>query len=68
MTIEEYVAELEKSVNNFDSNFVTAIKDWTPNDKLYVYLHKIQLNYMKSYYKEMDEMHRQLKWIRAQTS
>lgn len=68
MTIDEYVTHLESKVNNFDAQFVTEVKDWSPNDKLYVFLHKIQLYHMNNFYSELNHTHQQLKWIRAQTS
>jgi hypothetical protein len=68
MTTDEYVAKLEDKVKMFDDKFVEETKDWATSDKLYVYLHKIQLEYMRQFSEDMDWVSRQVKWIRAQTS
>lgn len=46
MNMEEYVASLESQV---DPTLVEDIKDWATETKLYMYLHNIQLGYMREY-------------------
>lgn len=68
MTPDEYIVRLETRVKEFDPEFVEETKDWSLSDKLYVYLHKIQLDYMSKYYMDLQKVHHQLMWIRNQTS
>lgn len=68
MTIDEYVAKLEHQVMKFDEVFVKDVKDWSPSDKLYVYLHKIQLEHMNRFSYDLELVNRNMKFIRAQTS
>jgi len=46
MTLEEYVAELTFAV---DARLVEETKDWSTENKMYVYLHNIQLSFMSLY-------------------
>ena len=46
MTLEEYVAELTFAV---DTRLVEETKDWSTENKMYVYLHNIQLSFMSLY-------------------
>jgi hypothetical protein len=61
MTPDEYVKKLEQRVSMFDSAFVTSIRDWSVSDRLYVCLHKIQLNYMNHYLTELEDIKEALK-------
>jgi len=46
MTLEEYVAELTFAV---DARLVEETKDWSTENKMYMYLHNIQLSFMSLY-------------------
>jgi len=46
MTLEEYVAELTFAV---DARLIEETKDWSTENKMYVYLHNIQLSFMSLY-------------------
>ncbi len=46
MNVSQFVYNLESDV---DPNLVEQLRDWSDNDKLYVYLHSIQLEHMKQF-------------------
>lgn len=46
MTLDEYVSELAFAV---DPRLVEETKDWSTENKMYVYLHNIQLSFMSLY-------------------
>jgi hypothetical protein len=50
MTIEEYVDGLKKIV---PEHFIESTKDWSTSDKMYVFLHYIQLSTMDKISKEL---------------
>jgi hypothetical protein len=53
MTQDEYVLQLEKQV---DPALVEAFKDWPADTKLYMYIHNIQLAYMKDFQKSVQKL------------
>ena len=46
MTVEEYVNNLKLIVN---PTLVEATKDWSDSDKMYVFLHSIQIQQMEEF-------------------
>ena len=44
MTTEEYVENLKQLV---PAHFIECTKDWSTSDKMYVFLHYIQLKHME---------------------
>ena len=53
MTLDEYILVLEKDV---DPELIQCIQDWPNDTKLYMYLHNIQLAYMKEFSQRLQEM------------
>ena len=53
MNLEQYVKSLEPQV---DPNLVWEIREWTYDNKLYMYLHNIQLAYMAEFKQLLLEM------------
>ena len=61
MTIEDYVENLKTLV---PANFIESTKDWSTSDKMYVFLHFIQLKKME----EIKEMLKSPKRVREYSS
>lgn len=53
MNLKDYVKSLEPQV---DSNLVWEIREWCDDNKLYVYLHNIQLAHMEEFKELLLEM------------
>lgn len=51
MEVKEFVKQLELQV---DSKMKELVKDWTDDNKLYVYLHHIQLEYMNNFDRKLN--------------
>lgn len=51
MTLDEFVLMLE---DDADPELVHAIKDWSNDTKLYMYLHNKQLTMMKEFKEALD--------------
>ena len=52
MTTEEYVENLKQLVPD---HFIENTKDWSTSDKMYVFLHYIQLKHMEEIKEIMNE-------------
>ena len=52
MTTEEYVEDLKQLVPD---HFIENTKDWSTSDKMYVFLHYIQLKHMEEIKEIMNE-------------
>ena len=53
MTIEEYVEFLKPLVPSY---FVENTKDWSASDKIYIFLHNIQLEKMEEFKESLEEL------------
>ena len=53
MTIEEYVNNLETLVPN---HFVENTKDWSTSDKMYAFLHFIQIKKIEEFNQSLEEL------------
>lgn len=53
MNVSQYVYNLESDV---DPQLVEQLRDWPDSDKLYVYLHSIQLEHMKQFKKLVETL------------
>lgn len=61
MTTEEYVENLKQLV---PAHFIENTKDWSTSDKMYVFLHYIQLKHME----EIKQMIKSPKRVHEYTS
>jgi len=52
MTIDEYIERIQDMVS---PELREETKDWSSQDRLYVYLHTIQLSFMQQYMEMLDE-------------
>lgn len=59
--LEDYLAELEQQV---DPAFVSKIASWSPDTKLYMYLHHIQLAHMSEFKQALATMAMQINNIK----
>lgn len=56
MKIEEYVENLKELV---PAHFIESTKDWSTSDKMYVFLHYIQLKSMEEIKELINQVARQ---------